>query len=1079
VHPGYGFLSERADFAQKVSDAGMTWIGPPSTVLSKMGDKTAAREIAQACEVPVVPGSGPVASEEEALKFANSVGYPVIIKAAMGGGGRGMRVVTNNAEMGESFRRATSEALSFFGDGTVFLEKYLVRPRHIEVQILADKYGNVVHLHDRDCSIQRRHQKVVEIAPSTAVGLPDDLKDAIARDAVKIAQHVGYVNAGTAEFLVDSTGKHYFIEVNPRVQVEHTVTEEVTGVDIVQSQILIAEGHALKELNLWPQNIIKINGCAVQCRVTTEDPANSFQPDYGRIDVFRPGEGHGIRLDGFGHAGATITPHYDSLLVKVTGKAPDFTTALKRLDRALTEFRVRGVKTNIGFLRRILSHPDFVSGKLDTGFIDRSPDLFQYEQPQNRAQKLLSFLGHLKVNGTQRVHQGAEGGPPAAGDPVVPPQFKASATGKVHAGSPAPGWKQILQREGPSGFAKRVRQHKGLLLTDTTMRDAHQSLLATRMRTTDILNIAPATAHLMADKLFSVENWGGATFDTSLRFLHECPWDRLEKMRDLMPNAPFQMLLRGANAVGYTAYADNVIYEFCKLAVKYGMDVFRVFDSLNYIENLKLGIDAVGSAGGVVEASICYSGDLTDPKKTKFNLDYYMKLAQQLVKLNIHILNIKDMAGLLKPEAATLLIGSLRKEFPDLPIHVHTHDTAGIGVASMIAAAKAGADAVDVALDSMSGVTSQPSMGAVVTSLAGSQLDTGLSLQNITTLSDYWEAVRGIYNPFEQNTKAGSSDVFIHEMPGGQYTNLQFQSQQLGLTGKWPEIKKAYAAANRLLGDIIKVTPSSKVVGDLAQFMVSNNLSEQDVLDKAETLSFPSSVVEYFQGLIGQPHGGFPEPLRTKVLKGKKGLDGRPGASMPAFDFEKEAAKLKAKWGVQNIREPDVMSSVMYPKVFEDYMTSRAKYGDLSVLPTRQFLQPLAEGEEVNFELERGKTFITKLTAVSKDVDTNGEREVFFELNGLPRSIRVQDQTLAKKTIDRPKADASNPGSVGAPMPGNVINVSVQVGQKVKKGDALVVLSAMKMETVVSAPVAGTVKAVVVKEKDTVRGGDLVVEIVA
>ena len=1062
IHPGYGFLSEKSELARACAAAGIAFVGPSPAVLDTFGDKTAARALAIACGVPVVPGSdGPIDDLAGARAFAAQHGFPLIIKAAMGGGGRGMRVVRDPAELDEAFARASSEARASFGDGTVFIERYVADPRHIEVQILGDRTGELVHLFERDCSVQRRHQKVIEAAP--ALGLSDELRQALYADALTLARRVGYENAGTVEFLVDGTGRRYFIEVNPRIQVEHTVTEEITGVDLVQSQIRIAGGATLAELGL-SQSTIARRGHAIQCRVTTEDPTQSFRPDTGRIEAYRSASGMGIRLDGgSGYAGAVISPHYDSLLVKVTAHALDVDTARHKLLRALAEFRIRGVKTNIPFLHNVLVHPRFVAGAVTTTFVDDTPELFRFPERRNRAQRLLRFLAEVAVNGPTTPW--ASPTPPARTAPEVP---------AIRNGAPLTGWRDVLRAEGPAGFARAVRAHKGVLLTDTTWRDAHQSLLATRVRTIDLAAIAPATARLLAPA-FSLEMWGGATFDVALRFLRECPWDRLEQLRALVPNIPFQMLLRGANAVGYTNYPDNIVRRFARLSVEKGVDVFRVFDCLNYVENLRLGIDAVGEAGGVVEAALCYTGDVADPSRTKYSLAYYVDLAGELVRLGTHILAIKDMAGLLRPRAATLLVDSLRRAFPDVPIHVHTHDTAGTGVASMLAAAAAGADIVDAAVASMSGTTSQPAMGAIVAALHGHERDTGLSIEGLQPLSTYWEQARGLYAPFESGVHTGSSDVYLHEMPGGQYTNLMFQARSLGLAHRWPAIKRAYAAANRLLGDIIKVTPSSKVVGDLAQFMVQNDLDEAQVLAQAETLSLPKSVVEFFQGHIGQPPGGFPEPLRTRVLRGRPHVDGRPGASLPDLDLGALASELRGKHGPK-IRETDVLSAALYPAVFAEYMAFREQYADVSKVPTRAFFAPLPIGEEISVEIERGKTLIVRLLAVG-ELRADGTREVFFELNGQPRSLRVPDRAAAKTVAQREKATPDDPSAIPAPMPGAVVDLRVKPGDTVKAGDPIVVLSAMKIETVVAAPRAGTVRRLAVAIGDSVEAGDLLVAI--
>lgn len=1066
IHPGYGFLSERSDFAQAVIDAGIRFIGPTPDVMAKMGDKIAARQSAISADVQVVPGTDrPIETTEEAVEFCKKHGLPVIFKAAYGGGGRGMRVVKEMSEVEENFQRATSEAKAAFGNGAMFIERFIVRPRHIEVQLLGDKAGNVVHLYERDCSVQRRHQKVVEIAP--AANLDPQVRQAMLTDAVRLAKHVGYENAGTVEFLLDETGRHYFIEVNARLQVEHTITEEITGVDLVQSQIKIAEGHLLPDIGLVQDNIVP-KGCAIQCRVTTEDPAKNFQPDTGRIEVFRSGEGFGIRLDSASaFAGAIISPYYDSLLVKVIAHAQNMRSAAAKMNRCLREFRVRGVKTNIPFLLNVFQNEQFLSSNVDTYFIDEHPELFHFMPSQNRAQKLLYYLGNVMVNGPMTPL--ATPLKPSDLIPVIP---------EIEPGSkPPPGLRDILVKEGPEAFAKKVRQHDGLLLMDTTYRDAHQSLLATRVRTIDLLHISPFVAHSF-NKLYSLENWGGATFDVAMRFLHECPWERLEQMRALIPNIPFQMLLRGANAVGYTSYPDNVVYKFCQLAKDCGMDIFRVFDSLNYLPNLILGMDAAGKAGAVVEAAISYTGDVSNPERTKYNLDYYLKLSDELVKAGTHVLCIKDMAGLLKPQAARILITALRDRHPDVPIHIHTHDTAGAGVASMLACAESGADVVDVAVDSMSGMTSQPSMGAIVACLQGSKYKTRISLESVSRYSAYWEQARTLYAPFEcaVTMKSGNADVYENEIPGGQYTNLQFQAFSLGLGEHFESIKKAYREANLLLGDIIKVTPSSKVVGDLAQFMVQNDLSSQDVLDCAEELSFPSSVVEFMQGYIGEPYGGFPEPLRSKILKDMARISGRPGQSLPPLDLGALKKKLVDKFGPR-IRETDVMSAAMYPKVCDDFLNFRQTFGPVDLLDTRVFLVGPRVGDNFEVTIEKGKTLHIKTLAVAADVTPTGEREVFFELNGQLRSVFVKDNSMSEDIVAQPKADKDVKGSVGAPMPGTVVDIKVKEGQEINKGDALVVLSAMKMEMVVQAPVAGKVKKIYITKDMKLQGDDLLLEI--
>ncbi|XP_076273301.1 pyruvate carboxylase isoform X1 [Rhynchophorus ferrugineus] len=1076
VHPGYGFLSERADFAQAVIDAGLRFIGPDPRVVQQMGDKVAAREAAIAAGVPIVPGTdGPVTSKEEAVAFCAKHGLPVIFKAAYGGGGRGMRVVRKMEDVEENFQRAWSEAESAFGNGALFIEKFIERPRHIEVQLLGDKAGNVVHLYERDCSVQRRHQKVVEMAP--APHLDPKIRDAMTAMAVKLAKHVGYENAGTVEFLCDAQGNFYFIEVNARLQVEHTVTEEITGVDLVQSQIRIAEGMTLPELGI-EQEHIKPNGFAIQCRVTTEDPAKNFQPDIGRIEVFRSGEGMGIRLDGAsGFAGAIISPYYDSLLVKVIAHSKDLPSACAKMDRALREFRVRGVKTNIPFLVNVLSNQKFINGAVDTYFIDENPQLFKFLPSKNRAQKLLTYLATVLVNGSQTPLGTSL--KPANVKPHIPPvseEYLARTPEQKPSVQPPKGFRQIYKEQGPEAFAKAVRNHKGLLLMDTTFRDAHQSLLATRVRTHDLLKASPFVAHNFS-QLYSMENWGGATFDVALRFLHECPWERLEEMRRLIPNIPFQMLLRGANAVGYTNYPDNVVYKFCELAVQTGMDVFRVFDSLNYLPNLIVGMEAAGKAGGIVEAAISYSGDVSDPNKKKYDLKYYLNIADELVKAGTHVLAIKDMAGLLKPKAGKMLVSALRDKYPDLPIHIHTHDTSGAGVAAMLACAEAGADVVDVAVDAMSGLTSQPSMGAVVASLQGTPLDTKLDLARISEYSAYWEQTRTLYAPFECTVtmKNGNADVYTNEIPGGQYTNLQFQAFSLGLGDFFEDVKKAYAEANILLGDIIKVTPSSKVVGDLAQFMVQNKLTSQDVLDRAEELSFPKSVVEYLQGHIGQPYGGFPEPLRSKVLRDMPRIEGRPGASFPPLDFKALEEDLKENF--HDVTERDVVSAALYPQVTNEYLAFREKFGPVDKLDTRIFLIGPKVGEEFDVTIEKGKNLGIKTLAMAEDLTEQGDREVFFELNGTLRSVFIRDKDAHKVVVTHPKADRANKKQIGAPMPGTIIDIRVNVGDKVEKGMPIVIMSAMKMETVVQSPVAGVVKSIEAKPGLKLEAEDLLITI--
>jgi len=1086
IHPGYGFLSESPEFAQACADANITFVGPTIDNLNTFSDKTSARNAAIAAGVPVVPGTDDaVRTAEEATAFVEESGLPVIIKAAMGGGGKGMRVVRQMEDLVPFFTSASSEALASFGDGSVFIERFVEDPRHIEVQIVGDGKGGVVHLWERDCSVQRRYQKVIEMAP--AWNLPTELRKQLHEDSLKLMGAANYKNAGTVEFLVDAQGRHYFIEVNPRIQVEHTVTEEVTGVDLVQAQIRIAGGASLADIGLV-QEKIHARGVALQCRVTTENPERNFAPDTGVVSVYRHSAGYGMRMDGIGYSGMTITPYYDSLLVKYTARGGNFEEVVRRMRRALQEARIRGVKTNIPFLLNVLTNPIFEKGVVTTSFIDQNPSLLAISQSSwdfaspsqakqaevGRVEKLVRYMANLAVNG----HPAELGADPAAiakGRPAAfgPPKPKVAA---ADLSAPRPGMRDILLAEGPAGYAKAVREHKGLLLMDTTWRDAHQSLLATRMRTQELTKAADATSEALANA-FSLEMWGGATFDVAMRFLHECPWDRLEALREAVPNVPFQMLLRGANAVGYTNYPDNVVHKFCELAKASGVDIFRVFDSLNYLENLKLGVDAAGAAGGFVEGTISYTGDVADPSKTKYDLDYYLQLATDLAGMGVHSIAIKDMAGLLTPRAAKMLVSAIRAELPDMPIHVHTHDTAGAGVSSMLAAAEAGADVVDVATDALSGLTSQPSMGALVAQLKGTEYDTGIDMGDLAELNTYWENVRGLYLPFESGQLSGSSDVYTHEIPGGQFTNLLYQSKQLGLSGAWPEIKRNYAEANKLLGDIPKVTPSSKVAGDLAQFMVAQKLSPEQVVAQADSLPLPGSVVEYFQGAIGIPPGGFPEPMRTNVLKGRGGaIEGRPGASLEAYDFGEAEAMLKSKYGEALISEQDVLSHALYPKVFTDWMDFKAVYGDVAKLSTEDFLHPLKEGQEVTIDVDKGRTVIVQLVSIG-EADDEGSRRVIMELNGERWFLQVTDTTIEAASGRAEKADSSDAGSVGAPMPGVVVDVKVKAGDVVNEGDQIVTLSAMKMETAIPAPRAGVVKRLLVNAGDKVDGDDLMLTI--
>ncbi|NGQ95349.1 pyruvate carboxylase [Brevibacillus sp. SYP-B805] len=1065
IHPGYGFLAENAEFARRCQEVGIIFIGPSSELIEKFGDKVEARKLAVEAGIPVIPGTPePIETLQDAMLFAKEHGYPIIIKGVSGGGGRGMRIVRSQDELQDALDRARSEARSSFGNAHVYLEKYLEKPKHIEVQIIGDAHGNIVHLFERDCSIQRRHQKVVEVAPSLA--LDEKLREEICQAALTLMKRVGYTNAGTVEFLLTPDRKFYFIEVNPRIQVEHTITELITGIDIVQTQIRVAEGYALHdpEIGIPVQQEIKRSGYAIQCRVTTEDPENGFIPDAGRLLAWRSGGGFGVRLDsGNGHPGAIITPYYDSLLVKISTYATTFEQAARKMLRTLREFRIRGVKTNLPFLENVVTHPDFLSGRYDTSFIDTKPELFKFPGRQDRGTKLLNYIGTTIVNGYPGLPKNEK-----------KPRFEPPRIPKTPYSQPYPeGTKQILEREGADGLVRWIKEQKKVLITDTTFRDAHQSLFATRVRTYDMVAIAEATGKLASD-LFSLEMWGGATFDTAMRFLRESPWDRLQLLRQKIPNVLFQMLLRGANAVGYTNYPDNVIREFVRAAAEHGIDVFRIFDSLNWLPGMQTAIDAVRDTGKIAEAAICYTGDILDPSRTKYTLSYYVNLAKELEKAGAHILAIKDMAGLLKPYAAYELVRALKQEI-GIPIHLHTHDTAGNGVAMLLKAIEAGVDIVDACVSSMSGLTSQPSLNALIAALERTERDTGLNAAHFNKLADYWEDIRPLYQSFESGMKASSTEVYVHEMPGGQYTNLEQQAKAVGLEGRWEEVKAMYATVNRMFGDIVKVTPSSKVVGDMALFMVQNGLTEENIMEKGQRLDFPDSVIQFFQGYIGQPPGGFPQELQALVLKGRDYFTTRPGELLPPVDFAAVKKELESKIG----REPsdlDVLSYIMYPQVFLQYDQSLKEFGDLSYLDTATFFYGLRPGEETAVSIERGKTLIIKLVAVG-DLTPEGNRIIYFELNGHPREIMVRDHSAQVTAQRRPKADPHNAGHLGASMPGKVLKVLVEVGDKVRKGEHLLVTEAMKMETTIQAPADGKVKTLHVKTGDSIEAGDLLLEL--
>ncbi len=1067
IHPGYGFLSENPEFVDACERAGIAFIGPTAEIQRRLGDKVAARHVAIEAGVPIVPGtSKPVTSEEEALLFAKECGYPIIVKAAAGGGGRGMRVARNQRELLEGLKSAASEAKAAFGNASVFLEKFIENPKHIEVQIMGDKHGNIVHFYERDCSIQRRHQKVIEIAPS--LDLDDKKRKEVCGYAMKIAEMVGYVNAGTVEFLMDQQGKFYFIETNPRIQVEHTVTELVTMRNLVQTQIKVAQGYKLSdpEIGIKSQKDIELRGYAIQCRVTTEDPGNNFAPDFGTIKAYRTAAGFGVRLDaGNGYAGAQITPHYDSLLVKISTWGLTFGDASRTMHRSLQEFRIRGVKTNIGFLENVITHPLFLAGKCDTSYLDTHPELFRIREKKDRANKLLRFIGHTVVNGYPGIK------------PEKALHFKDLRPADVpeiafDAVRPR-GSRDILLEKGPEGLAEWARKQKKLLITDTTMRDAHQSLMATRFRTFDLDRVAEATSYL-GGGLFSLEMWGGATFDVAMRFLNEDPWERLDRLRAKIPNICFQMLLRGSNAVGYTNYPDNVVQDFVKKAAESGIDIFRVFDSLNWSKGMRVAMDAVRENGAICEAAMCYTGDILDPKRDKYPLSYYVNLAKELEKMGAHILAIKDMAGLLKPFAAEKLVKALKEEI-GIPIHLHTHDTSSNGGSMLLMAAQAGCDIVDASLSSVSGLTAQPNLNALLAALEGTIWDPKLDQAGVQKLANYWETVRTYYSPFESELRSGTAQVYYHEIPGGQYSNYKPQVEGLGLGHRWEECKEMYRQVNDMFGDLVKVTPSSKIVGDMTMFMVQNNLQPADVFTRGEELTFPQGVVDFFKGMIGQPHGGFPEKLQKIILKGEEPLTCRPGELLEPVDFAAKKAEVEKKLG-HPITEREVLSATLYPGVFEEFDRKRQDYSDLSFLPTPVFFYGLDVGDETSIEIEPGKTLIVKLSAIGR-VHEDGTRHIYFELNGEPRQVTVQDLSVKSDTASHRKADPSNLKEIGAPMPGKVFKLLVSVGDEVKAGDTVLSTEAMKMETNIKAREEGKIREVLVKEGAQVQQGDLLVVI--
>ena len=1062
IHPGYGFLSENPEFARKCRAAGIEFLGPQVSTLEILGDKTSARQIAQQVGIPVLNGSDEaIKSLKEGKQVAESLGFPVILKASHGGGGRGMRIVNKTEEFPSAFEQAQRESITAFGSPDIFIEKFITRARHIEVQLLGDKHENLVHLYERDCSVQRRHQKVVEIAPAPC--LDSQVRDQLLEAALAIGKAVNYQSAGTVEFLVDAdTQKFYFIEVNPRIQVEHTVTEEITGIDIVRSQILVAEGSQLSDplIGIPNQASVVPNGFALQARVTTEDPSNNFMPDYGRVTHYRSASGMGVRLDaGSAHSGAVVHPYYDSLLVKVTTRGRTFPDAVSRLDRCLQEFRIRGVKTNIGFILSLIRHETFRQGTCHTRFIDETPELFVFPKLQNRTTRLLRYLGDVIVNGNPLVkdrHRALRR--EAAPVPSYDNQNEIP-----------PGTRTKLLEWGAEKFSQWVRSEKRLFITDTSFRDAHQSLLATRFRTHDLLQISEAYAYL-ASNLFSLEMWGGATFDTSMRFLKESPWNRLIQMREKIPNILFQMLLRASNAVGYTNYPDNVVKAFVKEAASAGMDLFRIFDALNWTENMKVAMEAVRETDALCEASICYTGDILNPKKSKYDLKYYVNLAKELEKMGAHILAIKDMAGLCKPAAAKKLVETLRQEI-GIPIHFHTHDTAGIQSAAIFEAAKVGLDIADVAMAPLSGGTSQPNLNTMVESFRFTDRDTELDSDVLDQLAGYWRAVRSFYTAFESPMLPATADLYSHEMPGGQYTNLYQQAVALGLADRWREVCQVYADVNQMFGDIVKVTPTSKSVGDMALFMVANHLETADVLDTSRDLAFPQSVIDLISGRMGQPYQGFPQEVKDRILQNVDEFTQRPGITLPEVDFEKTAEEVKSFLH----REPhqqEILSYVLYPKVYREFADHLECFSDTSSLPTWVFFYGLQPGEEIAVQIEQGKTLIIHYSTFG-EANKEGLRTVFFEVNGQPRSITINDHSLEAETKANLKANPDNPREVGASMPGMVVDIAVESGDLISKGEKLLTLEAMKMETTIFAEQDGKIEEIFAAVGNQVDVGDL------
>ena len=1065
IHPGYGFLSENEEFARRCNEEGITFIGPHLDHLDMFGDKVKARTTAIKANLPVIPGTdGPIENFDAAKAFAKEAGFPLMIKATSGGGGKGMRIVREESELEDAFHRAKSEAQKSFGNSEVYIERYIDNPKHIEVQVIGDEYGNIVHLYERDCSVQRRHQKVVEVAPS--VGLPDELRERICQSALQLMKNIKYVNAGTVEFLV-SGDEFFFIEVNPRVQVEHTITEMITGIDIVKTQILVADGASLfdERIALPPQEEIQTLGYAIQCRITTEDPTNDFMPDSGTIIAYRSSGGFGVRLDaGDGFQGAEISPYYDSLLVKLSTHAITFKQAEEKMERSLREMRIRGVKTNIPFLVNVMRNEKFRSGDYTTKFIEETPELFDIAPTLDRGTKTLEYIGNVTINGFPNVEKRTK--PDYESTSI--PQVSKKKIQHLY------GTKQLLDEKGPSGVADWVKAQDDVLITDTTFRDAHQSLLATRVRTKDMLNIASKTAEVFKDS-FSLEMWGGATFDVAYNFLKENPWERLEKLRKAIPNVLFQMLLRASNAVGYKNYPDNVIQKFVDESAKAGVDVFRIFDSLNWVDQMKVANEAVQKAGKISEGTICYTGDILNSERSNvFTLDYYVKLAKELEREGFHILAIKDMAGLLKPRAAYELVGEL-KAAVNLPIHLHTHDTSGNGLLIYKQAIDAGVDIIDTAIASMSGLTSQPSVNSLYYALDGFKRNMRTDIQGLEELSHYWSTVRPYYVDFESDIKSPNTEIYQHEMPGGQYSNLSQQAKSLGLGERFNEVKDMYRRVNFLFGDIVKVTPSSKVVGDMALYMVQNDLDEQSIIEQGYKLDFPESVVSYFKGEIGQPVNGFNKQLQDIILKGQQPLTERPGEYLKPVDFDEIREQLQDK-NYGEVTEQDIISYVLYPKVFDQFIQTRQQYGNLSLLDTPTFFFGMRNGETVEIEIENGKRLIIKLETIS-EADEKGNRTIYYVMNGQARRITIKDENIKTNANVKPKADKTNPNHIGAQMPGSVTEVKVSVGDEVKVNQPLLITEAMKMETTIQAPFNGVIKKVTVGNGDAIATGDLLIEI--